>query len=93
MWKDTSRGRGKCSLFEKGQIFGMHQTEETSKEIAETTEIGLRSVQRILKNWKDSGEPSSSRKNCGRKKSRLIVIGNHLNIWWNQIIEKQQGYV
>lgn len=69
MSKDTSRGRGKdVSLFEKGQIIGMHQAEKTSKEIAETTKIGLRTVQRIIKNWKDSGDPSSSRKKCGRKK-------------------------
>uniref|UniRef100_A0A3B5RET6 Tc1-like transposase DDE domain-containing protein n=1 Tax=Xiphophorus maculatus TaxID=8083 RepID=A0A3B5RET6_XIPMA len=69
MAKDTSCGRGKdVSLFKKGQIIGMHQAEKTSKEIAETTRIGLRTVQRIIKNWKDGGEPSSSRKKCGRKK-------------------------
>ena len=56
-------------MFEKGQIIGMHQAEKTSKEIAETTKIGLRTVQHIIKNWKDSGEPLSSRKKCGRKKS------------------------
>jgi len=92
MSKDTSRGRGKdVSLFEKGQIIGMHEAEKTSKEIAETTKIGLRTVQRIIKNWKDSGDPSSSRKKCGRKKwSWMIVIGDHLNVWWDQIEEKQQ---
>lgn len=69
MSKDTSRGRGKdVSLFEKGQIIGMHQAEKTSKEIAEAAKIGLRTVQRIIKNWKDSGDPSTSRKKCGRKK-------------------------
>ncbi len=26
---------------------------------------------------------------CGLKKSWLIVIGDHLNFWWNQIIKKQ----
>ena len=55
-------------MFEKGQIIGMHQAEKTCKEIAETTKIGLRTVHCIIKNWKDSGEPSSSRKKCGRKK-------------------------
>ena len=59
-WKDVS-------LFEKGQIIGMHQAEKTSKEIAETAKIGLRAVQRIIKNWRDSGKPLSSRKKCGRK--------------------------
>ncbi|KAG2461113.1 RFNG acetylglucosaminyltransferase, partial [Polypterus senegalus] len=69
MSKDASRGRGKdVSLFEKGQIIGMHQAEKTSKEIAETTKIGLRTVQRIIKNWKDGGDPSSSRMKCGRQK-------------------------
>lgn len=36
----------------------MHQAEKTSKEIAETAKIGLRTVQRIIKNWKDIGDPS-----------------------------------
>ena len=70
MSSDTSRGRGKdVRVFEKGQIIGMHQAEKTSKEIAETTKIRLRTVQRIIKNRKDSGEPSSSREKCGRKKT------------------------
>ncbi|MED6288853.1 hypothetical protein CHARACLAT_030526 [Characodon lateralis] len=69
MSKDTSCGREKnVGLFQKGQIIGMHQAEKTSKEIAETTKIGLRTVQNIIKNWKDSRDPSSSRKKCGRKK-------------------------
>jgi len=66
MSEDTSCGCGKDdNLFQKGQIIGMHQAKKTSKEIAETTMIGLRTVQRIIKNWKDSGEPSSLRKKCG----------------------------
>ena len=75
MLKDTSRGCGKdVSLFEKGQIhffsliIGMHQAKKTSKEIAETTKIGLRTAQSITKNWKDRGEPSSLRKKYGWKK-------------------------
>ena len=56
-----------CNLFQKGQIIGMHQTKKISKELAETTKIGLRTVQRIMKNWKDSGEQSSSRKKCDCK--------------------------
>ncbi len=63
MSEDTSCDRGKdVNLFQKGQIIGMHQAKKTSKEIAETTKIGLRTVQHIIKNWKDSGEPSSLRK-------------------------------
>ena len=69
MSKDTSRGRGiDVSLFEKCQIIGMHQAEITSKDIAGTTKIGLKTVQRIIKNCKDSGVPPCSRKTCGRKK-------------------------
>lgn len=49
------------NLFQKAQIIGLHQAKKT-----ETTKIGLRTVQRIIKTWKDSGEPSSSRKKCGR---------------------------
>ena len=56
------------SLFKKGQIVDMHQAEKTSKEIVETTKIVLRTVQRIIKTWKDNGEPSSSRKKCGQNK-------------------------
>ena len=48
MLKDTSYDCGKdISLFVKGQIIGMHQA-TTSKEIAETTKTGLRTVQRII---------------------------------------------
>ncbi len=32
------------NLFQKGQIIGMHQAKKTSEEIAETTQIGLRTV-------------------------------------------------
>ncbi len=61
MSEDTSCGYGKdVNLFQNGQIVGMHQAKKTSKEIAKTTKIRLRTVQRIIKNWKDSGEPSSS---------------------------------
>ena len=68
MSKDTYRGHGKdVSLFEMGKIIGMHQAEKTSNEIAETSKIGLRTGQRITKNWKDSGEPLFLRKKCGEK--------------------------
>ena len=68
MSNDTSHGHGKdVSLFERGQITAILQAEKTSKEIAETTKNGLRTVQCIIKNWKDSGEPSSLRKKCGWK--------------------------
>ncbi len=61
--EDTSCGYGKdVHLFQMGQIIG----KETSKEIAETTKLGLRTVRRSIKSWKDSEEPSSSRKKCGR---------------------------
>ena len=46
----------------------MHQAEKTSKEIAETTKIGLRAVQRIIKNWKDRGEQFVFEEKCGWKK-------------------------
>lgn len=65
--KQPCRGKD-VNLFQKGQIIGLHQAKKTTKEIAETTKIGLRTVQHIIKTWKDSGEPSSSRKKCGRKK-------------------------
>ena len=59
-WEDTSCGHGKdVNLFEKGQIIRMHRAKKTSEEIVETIKIGLRTVQHIIKNWKDSGEPSS----------------------------------
>ena len=61
MSKDVSCGRGKdVTLFQKGDIIGLHQ--------AEITGIGIRTVQRIIKARKDSGEPSTLRKKCGREK-------------------------
>lgn len=69
----------------------MDQVNKTSKEIADTTKIGLRTVQHIIKNWKDSEEPSSLGKKCDQKKqSWMIEIGDHLNVWWNQIIRKKK---
>ena len=50
MSEDISCGRGKdVTLFQKGQIIGLHQAKKTTKEIDETTKIGLRTVQRIIK--------------------------------------------
>ena len=57
------------NLFEKGQIIGMHQAKKRFKEIAETSKIELRTAQRIVKNWKDSGDPLSSRKKRGWEKA------------------------
>ena len=56
----------------------MHQAEKTSKEIAETTKSGLRTVQRIIKNWKDGRETIVFEgRNVVGKQSWLIVIGDH----------------
>lgn len=44
---------------------------KTSKELAETTKIGFRTVQCIIISRKDSGELMSSRKKSGRKKTRI----------------------
>lgn len=53
MSKDTSCTRGKdVSLFVKGQIIDMYRAEKTSKETSEMTKNGLRTAQRIIKNWK-----------------------------------------
>uniref|UniRef100_A0AAX7U8R2 Pleckstrin homology domain containing, family A member 5 n=1 Tax=Astatotilapia calliptera TaxID=8154 RepID=A0AAX7U8R2_ASTCA len=55
------------------------ETEKTSKETAETTQIGLRTVRRIIKKWKDSGDPWSSRKKCGdcdRQSIKCLVKSN-----------------
>ena len=69
-YQQTSCGRGKdATLFQKGQIIGLYEAKKTTKEISETTKIGLRTVQRFIITRKDSGEPSSSRKKCGRKKN------------------------
>lgn len=43
------------------------RSRKTSKELAETTKIGLRTVQCIIKTRKDSGELLSSRKKSGGK--------------------------
>ena len=53
--------------FKKGQIIGQCQSGTKCKGIVEISGIGLRTVQRIIKRWKDGGEDTSSRKMCGRK--------------------------
>ena len=51
---DLTHINGKdVNLFQKGHIIDMHQAKKTSKEIAETIKIRLRTVQRIIKNWKE----------------------------------------
>lgn len=60
------------SLCEKSQIIGKQGAEKT-KEIQETTKIGLRSVRRITENWRNSGKPSCLRKKCGREK----ILNDH----------------
>jgi len=97
MSEDTSCGHGKVvNLFQKCQIIGMHQSKKTSKEIAETTNIGLKNVQHFIKNWNDSGEPSSSRKKCGRNKILNDRDRRSLNCLVKSIREKNSrshGYV
>ncbi len=76
MSEDTSCGRGKdVNLFQKGQIIGMHQAKKAFKQIAEA-KIELRTVQRSIKYWKDSGEPSSKILNDRDRRSlkRLVII-------------------
>ncbi len=97
MSEDTSCGCGKdVNLFQKGQIIGMHQAKKTSKEIAETTKIGLRTVQYIIKTGRIVGNHHLWGRNVVGQKSSMIIIGNHLNVWWNQIVKKNNrthGYV
>ncbi|GBL98571.1 hypothetical protein AVEN_19643-1 [Araneus ventricosus] len=67
----VERRRGKdVSVFKYVRIIGQHQSKRTIKEIAELTGIGLRCIQRIIKTWKYSDEPSTSRNKCGREKTR-----------------------
>ncbi|GBM58445.1 hypothetical protein AVEN_269135-1 [Araneus ventricosus] len=61
------------SDFKKGEITGQHQSKKTTKEIAEITGIGLRSLQRIIKTWKDSGEPSTSQNKMWLEKTHKFT--------------------
>lgn len=78
-------GRGKdVNLFQKGHIIGINSSKENIQEDHETTQTGLRTVQCIIKTWKDSGEPLSLRKKCGQKKIlndrrslKRLVKSNH----------------
>lgn len=56
----------------QNEIIGMHQAENRCKEIEETTKIGLRTIQRIIKNWKDCGEPSV----LSNKSSWIKILNN-----------------
>ena len=50
MLEDISCGRGKdVNEFQKDQMIGLHQAKKTTKGIAETTQIRLITVQRIIK--------------------------------------------
>ena len=61
--------RGKdLSLFDKGRIIGLHGADKTTREINEETGVGCRTIQRTIAYWKQYGEPSSTRGNCGRGK-------------------------
>lgn len=48
-----------AKMFQKCQISGLHQAKKTTNKIDETTKIGLRTGQHIIKIWKESGEPWS----------------------------------
>lgn len=47
--KDASCHLGKDVFFEKGGIIGLHQVEKTSKDMSETTKIGLRTIHCMTK--------------------------------------------
>ena len=48
MSEDTSCDLGKSvTLFQKGQIIGLHQAKKTTQEITETNKIGFRTLQGI----------------------------------------------
>lgn len=72
-----------CGLLEEGHINGLHQVEEPSKRIAGTTKTGLRTFQRIIKAWNDSGNHHLGGRNGVRNKARMSMLSNYLNIWWN----------
>lgn len=63
--EDRSCGRGKeVHRFQKDQINGCIKQRKGDAE----TKTGFRTVQHIIKTWRDGGEPSSSRKKCGGRK-------------------------
>lgn len=49
----------------------MYQAKKTSKEVAKTTKIGIRTVQHVIKNWKYSGTIIFEEGMCSEKKERL----------------------
>jgi len=82
MSEDTSCGRGKdVNLF--SNYWHASNKDGRKKEIAETTKIGLRTVQRIIENKEGRMvgawwgwwmvETSSSRKECGQKR----ILNDH----------------
>lgn len=76
---DVSCGHARdVTLFKKGQIIGLYQGKNKTKEMLKLLKV-------------DNHEPSSSRKKCDREKSWMIVIGDHWNLWWNQIVKNPQS--
>ncbi|GBM16403.1 hypothetical protein AVEN_129724-1 [Araneus ventricosus] len=57
------------SISKRFNLLASINQKKTTKEIAEITGISLRGSQHIIKTWKDSGEPSTSRDKCGREKT------------------------
>ncbi|GBN19005.1 hypothetical protein AVEN_263212-1 [Araneus ventricosus] len=67
-------GRGRdVSECKWEQIIGQFQMQKSYNERTEITSIYLRTVQRIMRSWKDVNEPTSSGKMCGRK----TILNNH----------------
>lgn len=69
-----------CGLFEKGHIYSLHQGEKESKRIVETTKTGLRTFERIIKAWDDSGKQHIEGRNGVKNKARMSMFGNYLNV-------------
>lgn len=71
--KTYPHGRGKdVTVFQKGSIIGLHQAKKSLEEIAGIPGAGLKTVQRTVKTWNESGEPSPLRKKCSRKTSKIL---------------------
>ena len=47
------------SVFDKGQVIGLHQAGKSAREVSQMMAIGLKTVQRTIAQWKKDGEEQS----------------------------------
>ena len=67
--------RKQTSVFDKGQVLGLHCAGKSTKETSEMTAIGVRTVQKTIAQWKKTGKCSHSAVIVAEPKFGKLAIG------------------